>query len=74
MEGLGKLLIIVGVVIAVVGILLVLGQYIPFFGKLPGDLVIKGKDFSVCLPIVTFLLISIVLTVIINIVIRIWGK
>ncbi len=74
MEGLGRILVILGVVLAVIGLLVLLGAHIPFFGKLPGDVVIKRNDFSVYFPIVSFLLLSIILTIIINVVIRIWGK
>ena len=56
MEGLGKILLIIGAVIIVVALLMIFGQHIPFFGKLPGDIFI------------TFLIISIILTVIINLI------
>ena len=68
MEGLGKILLIVGAVIIVVALLMIFGQHIPFFGKLPGDIFIKKDNFSFYFPIVTFLIISIILTVIINLI------
>lgn len=74
MEGLGKLLLILGVVVAVIGLLLIFGQHIPFFGKLPGDIVIKRDNFTFYFPIVTFLILSIVLTVILNLIFRFWGR
>jgi hypothetical protein len=68
MEGLGKILLIVGAVIIVIALLMIFGQHIPFFGKLPGDIFIKKDNFAFYFPIVTFLIISIILTIIINVI------
>lgn len=68
MAEIGKLLFIIGGFIVLLGLLMVLAQYIPFIGKLPGDIVIKKDGFSLYFPIVTFLLLSIVLTVIVNLI------
>ena len=69
MEGLGKILLIVGGIIIILGLLLIFGQHIPFFGKLPGDITIKKDDFTFYFPVVTFILLSVVLTIIINVII-----
>jgi hypothetical protein len=74
LEGLGKILLIFGGVIIVVGLLLVFSQNIPFLGKLPGDIFVKKDNLSFYFPIVTFVIISIVLTIIINVVIYFWKK
>ena len=74
LEGIGKILIIVGVIVVVVGVLLVFGGRIPFLGKLPGDIIIKREGFTFYFPIVTFLIISAVLTLIINLSFRFLGK
>jgi len=74
LTGLGKILLIAGGVIVVVGLLLVFSQHIPFLGKLPGDIFIKKDNFSFYFPIVTFLIISIVLTIIINVIIHFFNK
>jgi len=68
MEGLGKILLIVGAGIIVVALLMIFSHQIPFFGKLPGDIFVKKDNFSFYFPIVTFLIISVVLTIIINLV------
>jgi hypothetical protein len=68
MDGLGKILLIVGGVIVVIGLLLFLSPHIPFLGKLPGDIFIKKDNVSFYFPIVTFLLISVVLTIIVNVI------
>ena len=74
MEGTGKLLLIVGGLIALLGLVLIFSQHIPFLGRLPGDIVIKREGFSFYFPIVTLLLLSILLTIILNLVFRFWGK
>jgi Protein of unknown function (DUF2905) len=67
MEGfssLGKMLIIIGVVIVLIGAVLLLGPKIPWLGRLPGDFSYKGKNFTFYFPLGTSILISIVLTLI----------
>jgi Protein of unknown function (DUF2905) len=60
----GKFLIFLGVLLAVFGVLLVFGSrlHLPM-GRLPGDIVYRGKNMTVYFPIVTAILISIVLSV-----------
>lgn len=74
MEGLGKLLLIFGSIIALLGLILIFSQHFPFIGKLPGDIVIKRDSFTVYFPIVTFVILSILLTIILNLIFRFWGK
>jgi len=74
LTGLGKILLIAGGVIVVVGLLLVFSQHIPFLGKLPGDIFIKKDNFSFYFPIVTMLIVSIALTIIINVILYFWNK
>jgi hypothetical protein len=59
---LGKLLILFGVLIIVIGLLLLVGEKIPWVGRLPGDIIIKRERFTFYFPIVTSILISIILT------------
>jgi len=73
-EGLGKILIIVGVVILVLGLFFAFGGRIPWLGKLPGDILISKEGFTFYFPIVTFLLLSVILTLIVNLVLRFMGK
>lgn len=74
MEGLGKILLIVGGIIVVLGLVLVFSQHIPFLGKLPGDLFIKKDGFSFYFPIVTLLILSILITIIVNVVLHFLNK
>ena len=65
MTQLGRTLIIVGVLLAVVGVgLLIAGKL--GLGRLPGDIVVERKNFSLYVPIVTSIVLSIVLTVLAN--------
>jgi len=59
---LGKMLILLGVFIVLIGVLLVIGEKIPWIGRLPGDIIIRKKNFTFYFPIVTSILISIILT------------
>jgi hypothetical protein len=63
---LGKFLVIVGVLLVVVGLLLMAGAKSSFFGlgRLPGDIVYKGKNAQFYFPIVTCLVLSVVLTLV----------
>ncbi len=73
-EGLGRILIIIGAIILVLGLLLVFGGRIPLLGRLPGDILIRKDGISFYFPVVTLLLLSLVLTVIINLVFRFMGR
>jgi hypothetical protein len=59
---LGKLLILLGVFIILIGFLLLVGEKIPWIGRLPGDIIIRKKNFTFYFPIVTSIIISIILT------------
>ena len=65
MEQFGKLLIIVGVLIVVVGLLLTLGPRLPFrLGRLPLDIHYQRDNFSFYFPLGTSILLSIILSLI----------
>lgn len=59
----GKLLVIIGLVIAAVGMLIMMG--VPF-GRLPGDVSYRRGNFSLHFPIVTSIILSIILTLLFN--------
>jgi hypothetical protein len=63
---LGKFLVIFGVLLVAVGLLLMAGAKFSFFGlgRLPGDIVYKGKHVTFYFPVVTWLLLSAVLTLV----------
>ena len=64
MTGLGKLLILAGLVLVGVGALVLLAGKLPFLGRLPGDIAIERPGFSFYLPLGTCLLVSAVVSLI----------
>jgi hypothetical protein len=65
----GRLLLAVGILVAVVGGLMVLGIRLPF-GRLPGDFSGGSGNVSYAVPIGTCLVISVVLTLVLNLIVR----
>jgi hypothetical protein len=65
-EGLGRLLIVGGVILAAVGVAVVLAPNIPFLGRLPGDIRIDNENVQVFIPLGTMLVVSLILTVVLN--------
>jgi Protein of unknown function (DUF2905) len=60
---LGKFLLVAGIVLAAVGALLMSGPKLPFrLGRLPGDIVVQGRNGGFYFPIVTCIVVSVVLT------------
>ena len=59
----GKLLVLVGLAIAGLGVLLMLG--LPL-GRLPGDIAVKRDNFAFYIPITSSIIVSIVLTLILS--------
>jgi hypothetical protein len=59
----GRILIAVGAIVLILGLLLSLGERLPIrIGRLPGDIVIRGKNSVFYFPLVTCLLLSVVLS------------
>jgi hypothetical protein len=65
-SSLGKLLILFGIFMIGIGILLMVGEKIPFIGRLPGDILIRRERFTFYFPIVTCILISLFITLILS--------
>jgi hypothetical protein len=58
------MLIYAGLAVLIIGVLVTLGERLPIrLGRLPGDVVIRGKNTTLYFPIVTCLIVSVVLTV-----------
>ncbi len=66
LDGIGRWLIVAGLVLAIVGVVLVLGPRLPLVGRLPGDIRIERDGFTFFAPLGTMLVISIVLTILLN--------
>ncbi len=73
-DELGKWLIIGGLVMAVTGVTIWLLGRLPFFGNLPGDIRIQQGNVSCFVPIVSMVILSIIATIVLNIILRIINK
>lgn len=62
--GLGKSLIVIGIVIVVIGVILVFAGKIPWIGRLPGDIYVKRDNFTFYFPLATSILISVILSLV----------
>ena len=58
----GKTLIVLGLVIAVAGLLLVFVGRVPWLGRLPGDIHIQRGNWSFYFPLATSIVVSVLLT------------
>lgn len=65
----GKWLIVVGLAVVGVGLLFVVGERLGL-GRLPGDFVWRGKRWTVSVPLATSLLVSVALTLLLNLWLR----
>jgi hypothetical protein len=66
MQDLGRMLLFFGGVLVAVGVLLLVAPRIPWLGRLPGDFVFQRGPVTFHFPLVTSLIVSIVLTVLLN--------
>jgi hypothetical protein len=68
LEGVGRLLLLGGVILGVLGVVLILAPNLPFIGRLPGDIRIETDNVRVYLPFGTMLVVSLILTIVLNVV------
>ena len=66
LQNLGKIIILAGVFLVIFGLLLTFSNKIPFIGKLPGDFAFKRENFSLYFPLATSIILSIILTLLLN--------
>lgn len=65
MIGFGRTLIAIGIILVIVGLLFTLGARLPFrIGRLPGDIVIRGRNSTFYFPLMTCLVLSLVLSLV----------
>ncbi len=69
----GRFIIFLGVILVIVGLLMMVVPKVFPIGKLPGDIVVRKKNFTIYFPIVTSIILSILLTIVLNLLLRI-GK
>lgn len=73
LQSIGRALLVIGLILAVLGGLILLLARLPFLsnlGSLPGDIRVEGQGFSCFVPIVSMIILSVVLSIILNIIIR----
>ncbi len=66
----GKFLIFIGLITVIIGVVFIFLPKIPHIGRLPGDIYIKKGNFTFYFPLATSILISIILTIILNLIFR----
>ena len=62
MHDIGKTLVIIGLVVAVAGVVLMLVGRVPWLGRLPGDIYVQRGSWSFYFPIATSIVLSVLLT------------
>lgn len=65
---LARFLMIAGTVIFVIGLVVLLAPKIPWIGRLPGDIDIRGNNYRIYIPIITCIILSILLTLLLNLI------
>jgi hypothetical protein len=73
MDGIGKILLIMGLVLATAGAIFMAAGKVPFVGRLPGDIRIERENYMIYFPIATCLLISAIATLVMWIISRFRG-
>ncbi len=68
MQGIGKMLIVVGIVLLIAGLFFVFSPKIPFLGKLPGDIMVKKENFTFFFPLASSILLSVLISLILYLV------
>jgi len=68
LEPVGRALVILGLFVTALGAVMILTPRVPFLGRSPGDIVIQRDGLTLYLPITTMLLISVVLSVVLNVI------
>ncbi|MFC1511670.1 DUF2905 domain-containing protein [Candidatus Latescibacterota bacterium] len=62
----GLMLLVTGIILALTGFVVMFIDRIPFLGKLPGDIAMEGRGWSFHFPLVTAIILSLILTLILN--------
>ncbi len=74
MDEMGKILLGLGIILVGIGGLLILASRVPWLGRLPGDIVFQSENFSCLFPLATSILLSLALTIVLNLLLRILNK
>jgi len=64
----GRFIIIAGLILIGLGMILLLSEKLPYIGRLPGDIIIRKKNFTFYFPLMTGLILSLILSLILYII------
>ncbi len=67
----GPLIVVLGIAVALIGLLVWAGG-LGWFGRLPGDIRIEGETVRIYIPIVSMLILSVVLSLVLYLINRLW--
>lgn len=70
LQAFGRILLFSGLAVAAAGGLLLLAGRLPWLGRLPGDLVFRTGRVTILVPIATCVILSILLTIVLNLLFR----
>jgi len=74
-QSLGRILLLIGGAIALLGLFILIGgRFLPWLGRLPGDIHIQRGNVSCFLPLATSIIVSLLLTIVFNIIIRLLNR
>jgi hypothetical protein len=73
-EQMGRLMLVLGVVVVGLGLLMLLASRFPLLGRLPGDLHFKWGNVSCFFPLVTGLVLSVLATIVLNLILWLLRK
>ena len=75
LQSLGRMLLLIGGVVALIGLLLLIGgRFLPWLGRLPGDIQIQRGNVSCFFPLATSIIVSLLLTIVLNVIIRLLNR
>ncbi|MBO9310754.1 MAG: DUF2905 domain-containing protein [Chloroflexus sp.] len=72
MTEIGRWLIGVGILLVVIGLVMMAAGRLPWLGRLPGDILIERDNLTIFIPLGTMLVVSLILTIIANVIARWW--
>ena len=67
-ESLGRMVLYIGIIMVLIGGFFILVAKVPWFGRLPGDIVYRRDGMTIFVRFTTMILVSLVLTLLLNIV------
>jgi hypothetical protein len=74
LSDLGRAILLLGGLLVVVGLVLTFAGRVPLLGRLPGDVVIERGGLTCAVPIATSILLSLLLTLVLNVLARLGNR